>query len=212
MLSSYNEEDAEEIRSVEDLTDHYEDIIGTYLVKLSSHHVSDDDSATITKLLKLIGDFERISDHSVNILESAEEIREKGIEFTPAAKKELETLCAATEEIISATYKAYSENDHYAATLVEPLEQVIDELKSKMRNGHINRLKNSECTIEAGFVWSDLLTNLERTSDHCSNIAVSVLENVNDSLKPHEYLSHVKEGGENHYYEQYEKYKAKYSL
>lgn len=212
MLSEYDENDAEEIRNIEGLTDHYEDIIGTYLVKLSSHQVSDNDSANITKLLKLIGDFERISDHSVNILESAEEIRSKGIVFTPGAKKELETLCQATNEIVSASYKAFSENDHKAATVIEPLEQVIDELKTKMRNGHITRLKNAECTIEAGFVWSDLLTNLERTSDHCSNIAVSVLENANDSLKPHEYLSHVKNDGENAFYEQYEQYKEKYSL
>ncbi|MBR3934647.1 MAG: Na/Pi cotransporter family protein [Clostridia bacterium] len=212
MLSHYDDNIAEEIRDIEGLTDHYEDIIGTYLVKLSSNQVTDEDSATITKLLKLIGDFERISDHSVNILESAEEIREKGIVFTPGAKKELETLCAATDEIVSCSYKAFSENDHKTAELVEPLEQVIDELKSKMRNGHINRLKNSECTIEAGFVWSDLLTNLERTSDHCSNVAVSVLETANDSLKPHEYLSHVKNDGENHFFEQYEQYKAKYSL
>ena len=212
MLSAYDDEAAEEIRNIEGLTDHYEDIIGTYLVKLSAHQVSDDDSATISKLLKLIGDFERISDHSVNILESAEEILQKGIVFTPSAKKELETLCAATNEIIDAAYKAYSENDHHAATLVEPLEQVIDELKTIMRNGHINRLKNSECTIEAGFVWSDLLTNLERTSDHCSNIAASVLENNENSLKHHEYLSHVKEDGKNKYFEQYEQYKTKYSL
>ena len=212
MLSEYNENDAEEIRNIEDLTDHYEDIIGTYLVKLSLHQVSDSDSANITKLLKLIGDFERISDHSVNILESAEEIRSKGIIFTTEARKELETLCQATNEIVSASYKAFSENDHKAATVIEPLEQVIDELKTKMRNGHITRLKNAECTIEAGFVWSDLLTNLERTSDHCSNIAVSVLENANNSFKPHEYLSHVKNDGENAFYEQYEQYKEKYSL
>ena len=114
--------------------------------------------------------------------------------------------------LISNNVKAFSENDHKAATVIEPLEQVIDELKTKMRNGHITRLKNAECTIEAGFVWSDLLTNLERTSDHCSNIAVSVLENANDSLKPHEYLSHVKNDGENAFYEQYEQYKEKYSL
>lgn len=212
MLTSYSDAEAEEIRNIEGITDHYEDIIGTYLVKLSSHKVSDEDSATVTKLLKLIGDFERISDHSVNILESAEEIREKGIEFTPEAKKEMETLCKATEEILVFAYKAYSENDHDVATMVEPLVQIIDELKFKMRNEHINRLKNLECTIEAGFVWSDLLTNLERTSDHCSNIAASVLEGANESLMHHKYLSHVKEDGSNKYFEKYEELKAKYSL
>lgn len=212
MLTSYSNEEAEEIRNIEGITDHYEDIIGTYLVKLSSHRVSDEDSATITKLLKLIGDFERISDHSVNILESAEEIRQKGIEFTLDAKKEMENLCKATEEIVISAYKAYSDGDHEIATMVEPLEQIIDELKSKMRNGHINRLKNGECTIEAGFVWSDLLTNLERTSDHCSNIAASVLEGANESLMHHKYLSHVKEDGSNKYFEKYKELKEKYSL
>ena len=212
MLENYSKESAEEIRIVEDLADHYEDIIGTYLVKLSSYKVSDSDSANITKLLKLIGDFERISDHSINILESAEEILEKGIQFTPAAKKELELLCAATREIVDASCKAFLENDHQSAALVEPLEQIIDELKTKMRNAHIMRLKNAECTIEVGFVWSDLLTNLERTSDHCSNIAVSVLETADNSFKPHEYLSHVKNDGENKFFEYYEDYKNKYAL
>jgi len=212
MLGSYNKDVAEEIRVVEGLADHYEDIIGTYLVKLSSCKVSDSDSATITKLLKLIGDFERISDHSINILESAEEILEKGIKFTPAAQKELEVLCAATREIVDSSCKAFLDNDHNAAALVEPLEQIIDELKSKMRNAHIKRLKNAECTIEVGFVWSDLLTNLERTSDHCSNVAVSVLETADNSFKPHEYLSHVKNDGENKFFEHYEEYKNKYAL
>lgn len=211
MLSDYDSEKAQEIRDIERLTDHYEDMIGTYLVKLSSHQMSDDDSATVTKLLKNIGDFERISDHSVNVLESAEEIRAKGIKFTSDAQKELDVLCAATEQIVTDSYKAYCENDHRAAAHVEPLEQVIDELKSKMRNGHIKRLKNGDCTIEAGFVWSDLLTNLERTSDHCSNVAVSVLEGSND-LNSHEYLSHVKSEGENKFFERYEKYKEKYSI
>lgn len=211
MLSNYDSEKAQEIRDIERLTDHYEDMIGTYLVKLSSHQMSDDDSAIVTKLLKNIGDFERISDHSVNVLESAEEIRAKGIKFTSDAQKELDVLCAATEQIVTDSYKAYCENDHRAAAHVEPLEQVIDELKSKMRNGHIKRLKNGDCTIEAGFVWSDLLTNLERTSDHCSNVAVSVLEGSND-LNSHEYLSHVKSEGENKFFERYEKYKEKYSI
>ncbi len=211
MLSEYNEEKAQEIRDIEGLTDHYEDIIGTYLVKLSSHQMTDDDSAIVSRLLKNIGDFERISDHSVNVLESAEEILAKGIIFTPDAQKELDVLCAATNQIVTDSYKAYSENDHRLAAHVEPLEQVIDELKSKMRNGHIKRLKGGECTIEAGFVWSDLLTNLERTSDHCSNIAVSVLEDASD-MNSHEYLSHVKSEGENKYFERYEKYKERYSI
>ncbi len=210
MLTAYDSETAEKIRKSENRIDHYEDIIGTYLIKLSANKSSDKDSATISKLLKLIGDFERISDHSVNVLESAEELRSKDIEFSDSAKRELENICNATNEILDNAYKAFAENDFRAAALVEPLESIIDDLKDKMRDGHIVRLQNAECTIEAGFIWSDLLTNLERASDHCSNIAVSVLESQDNSAMSHEYLSHVKHDGENKYFERYEKYKAKY--
>ncbi len=194
MLKQYDPVSATQIREAEGKADHYEDILGTYLVKLSGHQVSDNDSIEISKLLKAIGDFERISDHSVNILESAEELRDKEIKFTNDAQKELENLCGAVSEILTLSYTAFVKNDVQLARDIEPLEQVIDRLKEKMRNGHINRLKNGECSIEVGFVWSDLLTNLERTADHCSNIAVCIIDSAENNMNIHESLRNIKEG------------------
>lgn len=211
MIEKYDASKAEEIRQAEDKADHYEDILGTYLVKLSGHQISDSDSSMVSKLLKLIGDFERISDHSVNVLESAEELTEKGIIFTDNAKKEMDTLCSAVSEILSLSYQAYVNNDLESARRVEPLEQVIDGLKKKLRNGHIIRLKNGECSIEAGFVWADLITNLERTADHCSNIAVCVLDAVENNMNLHESLRARKEG--NPYFdEKFKEYAMKYPV
>lgn len=211
MLNKYDSAFAEEIRSSEEKADHYEDILGTYLVKLSGYQISDADSATVSKLLKAIGDFERISDHSVNVLESAEELNNKEIQFTADAKKELDTLCCAVSEILTLSYTAFVKNDLEAARKVEPLEQVIDGLKSKMRDGHITRLKNGECSIEAGFVWADLITNLERTSDHCSNIAVCVIDAAENNMNVHESLRNMKK--DNSYFdEQFAAYTEKYLI
>ncbi len=211
MLNQYENETAEEIRSAEEKTDHYEDILGTYLVKLSSHQISDGDSITVSKLLKAIGDFERISDHSVNILESAEELKEKDILFTDMAKKELDTLCSAVSEILTLSYTAFVKNDSEVAKTVEPLEQVIDELKEEMRNRHISRLKNGECSIEAGFVWADLLTNLERTADHCSNIAACVIDATENNMNMHESLRNMRKD-KDCFEEKYIEYAKKYSI
>lgn len=209
MLNKYDSGTAEEIRSAEDKTDHYEDILGTYLVKLSSHQVSDHDSITVSKLLKAIGDFERISDHSVNILESAEELNEKEIHFTEQGCKELNALCGAVSEILSLCYTAFVKNDIEMAKNVEPLEQVIDDLKDQMRNNHITRLKNGECSIEAGFVWLDLITNLERTADHCSNLAVCVIDVAENNVNVHESLRNMKKNNE-FFDEKYREYAEKY--
>ena len=209
MLYKYEKETAEEVRCAEDKTDHYEDILGTYLVKLSSHQISDYDSITVSKLLKAIGDFERIADHSVNILESVEELKEKDIYFTDMAKKQLDVLCSAVSEILSICYMSFVKNDLEMASNVEPLEEVIDELKDNMRNSHISRLKNGECSIEAGFVWLDLLTNLERTADHCSNIALCVLDAAQNNMNAHEALRNMVE--ENDLFKKkYEEYSRKY--
>ena len=210
-ITEYTPEIAERIRQIEDNTDHYEDILGTYLTKLSNHQVSDEDSAIITKLLKAIGDFERISDHAVNVLESVEELREKGIEFSPAAKEEFATLCAATGEIISLTEVAYLNNDLATAYDVEPLEQVIDGLKTLLRNNHIVRLRDGSCTVETGFVWSDLITNFERVSDHCSNVAVGIIDVSEHTMNAHEVIKHLKAGNA-HYNEKFEEYSSKYSV
>ena len=183
----YDAEKAEKIRAMEGNTDHYEDILGTYLTKLSRSQTTDEDSSEVSKLLKAIGDFERISDHSVNILESVEELREKKIEFSDNAKKELNVLTSAVSEILDITLSAFGGDDENAVYNVEPLEQVIDGLKSMLRDRHIVRLADGECTVEAGFIWGDLLTNLERTSDHCSNIATCLIDATHHNMNAHEY-------------------------
>ena len=175
-LSQYDAELAASIREAEDKTDHYEDIIGSYLVKLSTNRLNDEESAKVSMLLKLIGDYERISDHAVNLLESAEEMRNKGIAFTDAAQREIDIMYNATREIVSLSHETFTNHDTDAAARVEPLEQVIDRMKEHLRSQHILRLQQGNCSIEAGFVWSDLLTNLERVSDHCSNIAACIID------------------------------------
>ena len=165
-LGEYDKAKAQSIREAEDKTDHYEDIIGSYLVKISSHSLNEKEGAMASMLLKVIGDFERISDHAVNILESAEEMREKSTSFSPEAEEEMKALCNATLEIVELSYKAFVEESKDAAELVEPLEQVIDRMKELLRARHIDRLRAGNCGIEAGFVWSDLITNMERVSDH----------------------------------------------
>ena len=210
-ITDYTPEIAERIRAIEDNTDHYEDILGTYLTKLSKSQVSDEDSAIVTKLLKAIGDFERISDHAVNVLESVEELREKGIEFSPAAREEIAMLCAATNEILTLTETAYINNDLATAYDVEPLEQVIDGLKTLLRNNHIVRLRDGSCTVETGFIWSDLITNFERVSDHCSNVAVGIIDVSEHTMNAHEVIKHLKAGNA-HYNEKFEEYSSKYSV
>ena len=210
-ITDYTPEIAERIKQIEDDTDHYEDIIGTYLTKLSNHQVSDEDSALITKLLKAIGDFERISDHAVNVLESVEELREKGIEFSPAAKEEFAMLCAATSEILTLTETAYINNDLALAYDVEPLEEVVDNLKTLLRNNHIVRLRDGSCTVETGFIWSDLITNFERVSDHCSNVAVGIIDISEHTMNAHEVIKSLKAGNA-HYNEKYKEYLNKYSV
>ena len=210
-ITDYTPEIAERIKQIEDDTDHYEDIIGTYLTKLSNHQVSDEDSALITKLLKAIGDFERISDHAVNVLESVEELREKGIEFSPAAREEFAMLCAATSEILTLTETAYINNDLALAYDVEPLEEVVDNLKTLLRNNHIVRLRDGSCTVETGFIWSDLITNFERVSDHCSNVAVGIIDISEHTMNAHEVIKSLKAGNA-HYNEKYKEYLNKYSV
>lgn len=178
LLNEYNAKVAEEIRESEEKVDHFEDIIGAYLVKLSSHQITDNDSIEISKLLKLIGDLERISDHSVSIVESVEELKAKQISFSLKARQELEIICQAVSEILSLAYTSIVNNDLKAARSIEPLDRVIDKLKEKMRSGHIKRLKQGECSIEAGFILTDLLTSLERTARHCSNMAFSIIDTV----------------------------------
>ncbi len=211
MLFGYDSHTADEIRENEDKADHYEDILGTYLVKLSGHQISDSDSCTVSKLLKAIGDFERISDHSVNIVESAEEINQKQIAFSETARSEIEVMCSAVSEILTISYNAFMNNSVETARTVEPLEQVIDGLKKKLRNNHIARLKKGDCSIEAGFVWADLLTNLERVADHCSNVAVCVIDAKENNMNVHESLRNIEEVNPE-FNRMYKEFKNKYSV
>ena len=208
----YDSKLADEIRDLEGKADNYEDALGSYLVKLSSCDMDERDSEQTTKLLHLIGDLERVSDHAVNIVESIEEIKEKKITFSNEANHELEVLQNAVSEILDITYTALIKNDLKLATDVEPLEEVIDDLRDKIKLNHIIRLQKSECTIEHGFVLSDLLNNFERVADHCSNIAGCVVEiSRYEALDMHKYLSQMKHGSAE-FSEKYESYKAQYSL
>ena len=187
-FENYSPELAESIRENESRCDRYEDELGTYLVRLSAQQLSDAESEEATELLKIIGDFERISDHAVNLLAASEELCSKGLGFSATAEKELKVLIGAVSEILNTAERAFSEKDLAAAAQVEPLKQVIVVLKEQMRTRHILRMQQGHCSIEAGFVWSDLLTDLERTADHCSNIAGCVLDAANHGLNLHETL------------------------
>ena len=200
---------AASVRRREDDTDRYEDTLGTFLVHLATQPMSEQDSVESSMLLHLIGDFERVADHAVNIIESAEELKEKGVSFTPPAQKELQTMLDAVGEIVDLTSRAFLQDD--LARQVEPLEQVIDKLKDELRTNHIARLQRGECSLAAGFVLSDLLTNLERVSDHCSNIAGCLLDMKNERIDLHKYLGDVKSGS-NEFLLQYNAFEEKYKL
>lgn len=210
-ITAYNQKSAEHIREDEAKTDHYEDIIGSYLVKLSARKIGESDSALAAEYLRIISDFERIADHSVNILESAEEMQQKGIAFSAAALQEYATMAGAVREVTALAYDSFVSGDVQAARQVEPLEQVIDDLKEEMRTRHIRRMQQGSCGIEAGFIWSDLLTNLERVSDHCSNIACCMIEGADHNLHRHEVLQSIRGSGEI-FDREYSSYRQKYAL
>ena len=210
-LRTYSPEAAASVREKEAKTDHDEDMLGTYLVNLSARQISEADSREAAKLLKLIGDFERIADHAVNLVESAEELQEKGLRLTDAATEELAVISAAVHDILELSLAAFLRNDLDAAARVEPLEQVIDRLKERLRTRHILRLQKGGCTIDAGFAWLDLLTNLERTADHCSNIAGCVMDAVHDNLNLHQSLREMRDGSEE-FQRQYREYSRRYAL
>ena len=210
-VEKYSPALAQSIQEDESSCDHYEDVLGTYLVRLSAQKLGENESEEATELLKTIGDFERISDHAVNLLESAEEMREKKLTFSPAARAEFGTLSAAIDEILELSLDAFASGDVALAARIEPLEQVIDTLKEQMRTRHILRMQQGNCSIEAGFVWSDLLTNLERTSDHCSNIAGCVIDTAQHNLNLHETLKAVKRG-DPRFQDSFRVYAEKYRL
>ena len=198
-LFDYSSDKVDAIMKQEDFTDRCEDQIGAYLVQLSSRHLSDEHSTEAAALLKIIGDLERIGDHAANLAESAEEMNRKKITLTAPAQEELRNLCKAVSSILDLTERAFGQDDMIAAAAVDPLEEVIDRLKETYRSSHIARLQQGLCSIEAGFVWSDILTDLERTSDHCSNIAQSLLEGRKHHLSTHGTLHEDKDIYDLHY-------------
>ncbi len=189
VLNDYDDEKAKEVMRLESAADKYEDVLGSYLIKISSENISKADSQSMSIILHSISDLERISDHAMDIVKSAEEIREKKLSFTPKAKKEIETLSRAISDICTITVESFCEDNIEMALHVEPLEEVIDTLAKKIKENHIKRLKKGKCTIEMGFILEDILTGLERVSDHCSNIAVEMITIYDNDYNTHEYFN-----------------------
>ena len=212
LLDEYDEKKAEAVAALEDRVDHYEDELGTYMVKLGSRHLSKNDSSTISLLLHCIGDFERISDHAMNLMEAAKEKHEKQMEFSKKAQKELSVFTSAVKDILELSIQSFENNDGGTAALVEPLEEVIDDLNTCVKANHIRRLQKGKCTIEQGFVLSDISTNYERVADHCSNIAISVIEIARDGFDTHGYLENLKRENDPKFAAQVESYRQKYAL
>lgn len=212
LIENYDKDKFAEIEELETTVDKYEDKTSTYLVKIAATQMSANDSKKVTELLHCIGDIERISDHALSIAKAGREISDKSLDFSDKAKKDLSIITAAVTEILEITATALINDDAELAKRVEPLEQVVDRLKRKIKNGHISRLRQGECTMELGFILSDLLTCLERISDHCSNIAACLIEISHDSMETHEYLNTLKSGGIEEFGKMYEEYKAKYYI
>ncbi|MGX8681355.1 MAG: Na/Pi cotransporter family protein, partial [Spirochaetales bacterium] len=210
-LGDYTDDIAREIQEKEDLTDHYEDVMGTYLVKLSATKIGNDESIMAAEYLKLISDFERISDHSVDVMKSSREMKDKGIDFTDEADSELSVMIDAIKEITNLAYTAFVKGDLNAAFKVEPLEQVVDYLKEEIRTRHIKRLQKGNCSIEAGFVLNDLLTSMQRVSDHCSNIAGCVIDADMNNLNLHQTLKDYKHNSQK-FNKVFEAFKKQYAL
>lgn len=212
LLENYDAALFDEVTELETLIDKYEDKTSTYLVRIAENNMSARDSKVVTELLHCIGDIERISDHALNIAEVAKEVYDKKIAFSVKAKEDIAIITNAVSEILDLATAALVNDDLEIAKSVEPLEQVIDRLKRKIKNGHIQRLQQGDCTMELGFILSDLLTNYERIADHCSNIAVCFIEIIHDSFETHEYLNQVKTSEESDFREMYESYKQKYYI
>ncbi len=210
-IEGYTDEIAHEVRSKEKSADKYEDRLGSYLVKLNAHPLSKKDSNESAKLLHIIGDFERISDHAVGILHSIEELKEKEILLSDSAMDELRVMKDAVKEIMEKTLDVFINEDLNLALQIEPLEEIIDDLKEQLRSNHILRMQKGNCSIEAGFVWSDLLNNLERVSDHCSNIAGCIIEMSHESMDVHKYIKKFR-ADQGEFSEMYDSYAKKYSL
>ena len=212
MLNNYTEEGAEKIHKMERKLDKYEDQLGTHMMKITKIGISDGDSKSVTRILHTIDDFERIGDHAINVMEVAKELHEKKQSFSEEAIKEIELLNEAIFELLDLTSEAFETNNLELAVLVEPLEQTIDKLVYEMKRNHIARLQAENCTIKLGFAFSDLLTSYERVADHCSNIAVAVIEAEKGTYEPHEYLKNVKYDHKEEFEKLYRQYRNRYNL
>ena len=212
LLENYDKNIADDIERCESEIDKYEDKISAYLVKIAGRELSAADSLEVSRLLHSLGDIERISDHSVNIMKAAKEIEEKNIAFSESAMKDLRIMSGAVEEVLNITAESLVSSNPEEANKVEPLVKLISKLKHKIKKNHINRLREGKCTVELGFILSDLLTVYDRVAGHCSNIAVCLVEPDNELLESHEYINQMKSEEESGFFAQYEEYKKKYSL
>ena len=212
LLKRYDEEKAEEVCKMESMVDEYEDELGNYLVKLSSKSLTERDSHTISMLLHCIGDFERISDHALNICQSAKEMYTKDQKFSKKAEEEITVFAGLIREIVDTSVKVFETEDVILAKEVEPMEEVVDGLNDEIKKRHVKRLRKGKCTIELGFVLSDITTNFERVADHCSNIAISLIQIPDDAYASHEYVENLEKGEDSQYHEALIKYTEKYML
>ena len=212
LLSNYDEKQLQEVRQLEEMVDHYEDRIGSYLMQLTGREMTDTQTKGVSQYLRAITDLERISDHALEIAERAEEIHEKKIRFSDKGHREMENLISAVSRILAITMSAFLDDDAQTAAQVEPLEQVIDQVCRKMRQKHTARLQKGKCTIGNGYVFNDLITDFERVSDHCSNIALVIVELLDNSLDVHERSETIKQEHPDHFEEYYEGFAAEYLI
>ncbi len=212
LITTYDEAVFERVRQKENDADRYEDALGSYLVKLTGRELTRQQNEDVSKYLHTLTDFERISDHARNIAESAQELHEKRITFSPEAQKELNVVCEATKEIVHLATQAFMSNDLTRAERIEPLEELIDRLCNRVKLNHVERLQRGQCTIAQGFVLNDLLTSLERVGDHCSNVAVAMIELETDAFDTHEYLDQVKQMQSPTFIQAFEEYSKRFSI
>ena len=212
LMTQFSEDGYRTVASDEDRVDMFEDKLGTYLMRLNTHELSRAQNETVTKILHTLSDFERISDHALNLAETARELAEKSITFSAKAAAELTTLTQALREIVDLAFRSFVLNDIERAYWVEPLEQRIDEICDEMKTHHVERLQTGECSLSQGFVFNDILTNMERVADHCSNLAIAVIELHTNNLDAHEYVIQLRELREHHFDEYYELYVKKYQV
>lgn len=212
LIFNYDEEKAQSVYRIEEEVDHYEDELGSYLVKLSSRNLTERDSRTLSTILHCIGDFERISDHAINIEGAAGKLYHKRLKFSEKASEEVRVFSRAVSDILSMSIKVFEEEDDELAGDIEPLEEVVDRLNKKVKKRHVKRLRNGKCTIETGLILSDLATNFERVADHCSNIGICVIQIKEDAFEAHEYLDTLDKGENTHFNKKYIEYKNRYKL